>query len=360
MPRMRAARLPVACCCLLALAALAGCGGGAGSTATGETDAGTAKSRPAPPPGSFPQPHGRSLREVMETTEKPAEVTIAPEAMVFYPGVNRYPFGIVQSEREVTDAEVAIYFSRVPPVDRDAHSATGNRGQVSKALAEALDEEAVGPFPAAIESIQAEPRFRADPEAEAPEPGSVVYSAEVEFPSDGEWRMAAIVREGDETSARVLPIASVGEFTQVPRVGQRAPRIHTPTAKDVGGDLSKITTREPPDTQNDVDYADALGKEPIVLLFATPKFCQSRVCGPVVDVAEQAKEEYGDEAAFIHMEIYRENDPEKATTPQVRRFHLPTEPWLYTIDRQGTIRAAVEGAFGPELMDEAVQAAVSP
>ena len=66
-----------------------------------------------------------------------------------------------------------------------------------------------------------------------------------------------------------------------------------------------------------------LGKEPIVLLFATPQFCQSRVCGPVVDVAEQVKQEYGDKAAFIHMEIYNDNDPSKGVRPQVRAFHLP-------------------------------------
>ena len=122
--------------------------------------------------------------------------------------------------------------------------------------------------------------------------------------------------------------------------------IHTPTAADVGGDLSKITTRIPPDTQNRVDYADALGKEPIVLLFATPQFCQSRVCGPVVDVAEQVKEQYGDKAAFIHMEIYNDNDPSKGVRPQVRAFHLPSEPWLFAIDRKGVIRAEIEGAFG--------------
>ncbi len=54
---------------------------------------------------------------------------------------------------------------------------------------------------------------------------------------------------------------------------------------------------------HDVDFADALGKEPIVLLFATPALCQSRVCGPVVDVAEQVKRERPDDAAFIHLEI---------------------------------------------------------
>ena len=138
-------------------------------------------------------------------------------------------------------------------------------------------------------------------------------------------------------------------------MGQKAPKIHTPTPADVGGDLSKITTRIPPDTQNRVDYADALGKEPIFLLFATPQFCQSRVCGPVVDVAEQVKEKYGDKAAFIHMEIYNDNDPSKGVRPQVRAFHLPSEPWLFAIDRQGVVRAVIEGAFGVDRMTKVVK-----
>jgi hypothetical protein len=141
----------------------------------------------------------------------------------------------------------------------------------------------------------------------------------------------------------------------VPQVGQKAPLIHTPTPEDVGGDLSRITTRIPPDTQNKVDYADVLGKEPIVLLFATPQFCQSRVCGPVVDVAEQVKQLYGDKAAFIHMEIYNDNDPSKHVRPQVRAFHLPSEPWLFAIGRDGRIEAVIEGAFGVEELTRVVK-----
>jgi hypothetical protein len=132
--------------------------------------------------------------------------------------------------------------------------------------------------------------------------------------------------------------------------------IHTPTPSDVGGDLSKITTRIPPDTQNRVDYADVVGKEPIVLLFATPQFCQSRVCGPVVDVAEQVKEAYGDRAAFIHMEIYKDNDPSKDVTSQVKAFHLPSEPWVFVVDRHGIVRTAIEGAFGVDRLTRAVEA----
>ena len=96
-----------------------------------------------------------------------------------------------------------------------------------------------------------------------------------------------------------------------------------------------------------------------MLLFATPQFCQSRVCGPVVDVAEQVKQEYGDEAAFIHMEIYNDNDPGKGVRPQVRAFHLPSEPWLFAIDREGVVSSAIEGAFGAEALTDAVKKAVA-
>ena len=120
-----------------------------------------------------------------------------------------------------------------------------------------------------------------------------------------------------------------------------------------------MTTRVPPDTLNKVNFAEVLGKEPILLLFATPKFCQSRVCGPVVDVAQEAQDKFDGQASFIHMEIYNENDPGEGVRPQVRQFHLPSEPWLFTINREGIVSAAIEGAFGTELMDKTVEKAVS-
>lgn len=36
---------------------------------------------------------------------------------------------------------------------------------------------------------------------------------------------------------------------------------------------------------------------------ATPALCQSRVCGPVVDVAQQVADQYEGKADFIHMVI---------------------------------------------------------
>jgi hypothetical protein len=363
MPPMRAPRMLPALLCLLAGGALiTGCGGDSGAEdSTGDTST-AAESRPALAKSEFPAARNRTLRQVLKSADGPfEELVVAPAAEVFYRGENRYPFGVFDRDQgQVTDAEVALYFAKVPEPKQGGKSKAGSRGQVAKAEKQALDQPAVGPFPASIESLATKPRFEADSTREDPDAASVVYSAQLDFPRAGGWRIAAIVKDGGELKGGLLPSVEVDLFHRIPQVGQRAPVIHTPTAQDVAGDLSKITTRVPPDSQNKVDYAEALDREPIVLLFATPQFCQSRVCGPVVDVAEQAKQEYGNKAAFIHMEIYEDNNPGRGTRQQVRAFHLPSEPYLFTIDRRGVVRDAVEGAFGLKLMHEAVDKAIAP
>jgi hypothetical protein len=361
MPGMRPRRvLPVLACLLAATSLLAGCGDGSES---GDSGSDTAENRPAPPKSDFPSAEGKTLARVLNSADGPSDLVVLPAATVFYKGENRYSFGVFQRDgKQVLDAKVALYFAKVPR-PRRAKGASDTPGVTlqtanPRTAAQALNQSAVGPFPASIESLQTQPAFRALTTTNDPDAASVVYVTNVNFPSEGEWRIAALIEQGGETTATLLRSALVGEFDSIPRVGQKAPTIHTPTAADVGNDLSKITTRVPPDTQNQVDYADVLGVEPIILLFATPQFCQSRVCGPVVDEAEQVKQLYGDEAAFIHMEIYKDNDPGvrgENVRPQVRAFHLPDEPWLFAIDRQGTIRATLEGAFGVDELTRVVR-----
>jgi hypothetical protein len=346
----------VLACALAACAIVAGCGGGSDSTSSGS---GSAVNRPAPPKSAFPAAEGRTLGAIVKATDGHSELVVSPAALVFHKGVNRYPIGVFHADRsQVDDAEVALYVARVPPPGKGAGAVKEGKhekGSLAQARAKALEQPAVGPFPASLESLATKPAYRAQTTTSDPDAATAVYSTDIDFTSDGEWRIAALIKQGDKTTAALLPSATVGEFEGVPRVGEKAPLIHTPTAAEVGGDLSKITTRVPPDTQNRVDHAEALGREPILLLFATPQFCQSRVCGPVVDVAEQVKDQYGDRAAFIHMEIYKDNDPSKGVRPQVRAFHLPSEPWLFAIDRQGVIRAEIEGAFGVDRMTRVVK-----
>jgi hypothetical protein len=129
---------------------------------------------------------------------------------------------------------------------------------------------------------------------------------------------------------------------------------------DAAGNLASIDTRQPPARElHEVDFADELGKKPIVLLFATPLLCQSRVCGPVVDIALQLQSEYRDKADFIHMEIYNDNEVAKGARPQVGAFHLPSEPWLFTVDRHGKVAARIEGAYSASELEAAIKKALT-
>jgi hypothetical protein len=254
---------------------------------------------------------------------------------------------------------VAIYYSKVPELKQGAKSKSGNKGMAAAAQQQALEEPAFGPFPARIESLATKPPFQGRTTTENPDVATVIYSTELKLPAAGEYRPAVLVKEKGGLGQKLLPSINVGEFAKIPRPGDKAPSIETPTAGSVGGNLAKLTTRVPPDTQNKVNYAEVLGKEPILLLFATPKFCQSRVCGPVVDVAQQAQHEFEGKANFIHMEIYNDNDPSEGVRPQVREFHLPSEPWLFAINREGVVSAAIEGAFGTALMDKTVEKVIA-
>jgi hypothetical protein len=290
--------------------------------------------QPAPPKSAFPDPRGRSLDALLAEAAGEGAV-VSPAGKVWRKGPNRFAFGVFTVDRDqINDAQVALYAA--PP-----------------------GEPAKGPFTARIEDLTTEPAFRAKTTVDDPDAAQVTYLTEIDFDRNGEWRLIALVRDGDSLRASRLPSVVVGQYDEVPARGDKAPAIHTPTADEVGGNLEKIDTRVPPSTMHDQDFADVVGRKPAVLLFATPALCQSRVCGPVVDVAEQVKRDYGDRAAFIHMEIYRDNRKDAGVRPQVRAFNLPSEPWLFVIDRRGVIRTSVEGGFSVDELERAVREVTS-
>jgi len=140
-----------------------------------------------------------------------------------------------------------------------------------------------------------------------------------------------------------------------PGPGDKAPIIHTLTPTDVAGNLSKIDTRIPPaESLLTNDFADVVRKKPVVLIFATPQLCQSRVCGPVVDVVAQVQAKVGDKVAFIHQEIYQDNTVSKGLRPQLAPYHLRSEPWTFIIDRKGIVSSRFEGAFSVGELERAV------
>ena len=119
----------------------------------------------------------------------------------------------------------------------------------------------------------------------------------------------------------------------------------------------QIETRVPPDSMHDVDLADALDRErPVVLLFSTPALCESRVCGPVTDVAEQVKSEFERQGRLHpHGVLQGQRRLEGRASAVHRAWHLTKEPWLFTIDADGVVVARIEGAFSADELRDAVR-----
>jgi hypothetical protein len=151
---------------------------------------------------------------------------------------------------------------------------------------------------------------------------------------------------------------AVAASSPIPSAGQPPPAITTDTAASTHGNLALLTTRFPPDDMHSVSFDKLLGKRPIALLFSTPQLCTSRVCGPVTDIAVALEHQFAGRITFIHEEVFVNNQPSAGLRPQLKAFHLRTEPWLFTINRHGQIAARLEGAFGINELKQALAAAL--
>lgn len=337
MPRPSLRTTLVATACTAALLAAAGCGGSGGDG--GGASSPNAAPPPAPPevaaaqdprPADFPAVQGRTLRELADTLTAGPSVALA--TTVHEPGRNRIAFGLIDADGSFLYGDTAVYAAR-------AESAVPR-----------------GPFAAPADSLEVRPPFRSAGEADDVK---AIYHADVELPRPGRWLLLTVTRTAGGFAGAAAEVI-VARVPELPAVGERAPRVHTPTLDAAGGDAASISTREPPAREllRD-DLFDVLGRRPVALLFATPALCRSRVCGPVADVALQLQSAYGDEVAFIHHEVYAGNDPANGLRPQLEAFGLATEPWLFAIDRDGRVAARLEGAFGVAEFRDAVEAAIA-
>jgi hypothetical protein len=172
-----------------------------------------------------------------------------------------------------------------------------------------------------------------------------IYVAHLSAPKPGKyWLLAEPV--GAAQAVQALGNVVVAAESTEPGVGQKAIPSRTPTIESERGNLARLTTASPPDRallRHSV--AESLAAHvPFVVTFATPEFCTSRTCGPVVDVVEAVRRRFArSRVRFIHVEIYRNNDPGAGFNRWVKEWRLPTEPWTFLVARDGRIKAKFEG-----------------
>lgn len=178
--------------------------------------------------------------------------------------------------------------------------------------------------------------------------GAPIYRAFVDVPTGGIVELVAVSEGefGTQAMQAVEPAASA-----IPTPGSQAISTQTPTIDDDQGVVELCTLGEDC-AMHDVSLDDALAEgRPVMLMFATPAYCQTAVCGPGVETLEAVRQsgDWGD-VAFIHAEIF--SDRGETVAAHVLDWDLPSEPWLFTIDSDGAIAARVDGPMISEELSE--------
>jgi hypothetical protein len=169
-----------------------------------------------------------------------------------------------------------------------------------------------------------------------------VYVTYVKFDEAGLWgvEVNATVEGRAREPTRVQ--FDVLEKASTPAVGDPAPRTVQQTLRDVT-DISEIDSSSPPrPAMHQMTIAEAIDSgRPTVVAFATPAFCQSRVCGPLMDtVVDPLLQRYGDRVNFVHVEPYvleKARQGQLVPVPAAMEWGLQTEPWLFIIDPNGKV-----------------------
>jgi hypothetical protein len=196
-----------------------------------------------------------------------------------------------------------------------------------------------------------------------------VYIGHATFPVTGSWTADLTSQTPGGPPEQVAFSFEVIERSPVLGAGDPAPSVRTPTLDDVGGDVAKISS----DPKPDLDFyktseASALAaKKPFVLIFATPKFCQTASCGPALDRLKPVAQAHP-EMTFINVEPYVLDDKDGSLQPELdaqgylvpndatKAFKLVSEPIVFVVGSDGIIQSSFELIFTPDEIEAAILA----
>ena len=175
-----------------------------------------------------------------------------------------------------------------------------------------------------------------------------LYLADVPFDRAGTWQIDFAISTGEETEPFLIDIAAEPTTTAI---GEVAPRVETPTVLNTS--IEDLTTdTDPLLSLYEVSLDEALSNgRKTVVIFATPAYCTSAACGPMLTQTKAMSAEYPD-VDFLHIEVYGGfNEPGFAPdfdhlVPAVVAFGLPTEPWVFVTDESGVVGGRFDGVLG--------------
>ena len=271
---------------------------------------------------TFQPAHGRDAT----ATEEIQPLITTSELVV---GMNRFAFGVLKGNKLLNDAEVTLKLYAIDGSELSLVAEVKAPYQIASTLKQ---ERSVHHHPDGTEHVHGD---------ESGIPG--LYVAQLNFSRAGDWGVELLIGQRSGPADIVRLAVTVLDAPATPALGSPAPRSHNLIASDVKN-LRQIDTSPRPDPRlHQVRIADAIAQgKPQLIVFATPQFCTSRMCGPVVDIVRTLLPVYGKRVAFTHQEIWQDF-ADKKMFPTVAEWRLDTEPWVFVVDRDGIIRGKFEG-----------------
>lgn len=204
--------------------------------------------------------------------------------------------------------------------------------------------------PEAIRLTKAYTHTHDDGTIESHEAGETgAYVAQVIFRTAGTWGVDITGTAGGAPIEGLRPTFSVIEDSPSPSIGEPAPRSVQKILSDVAN-ISEIDTSVTPIPEmHDKTIAAAVTSgKPTVIVFATPAFCVSQICGPAKDFVDELYAANKASANFIHVEPYDLAKARSGAGLEPLAFisdewGLQSEPWVFFVDRGGNIAAKFEG-----------------
>jgi len=182
---------------------------------------------------------------------------------------------------------------------------------------------------------------------------------DVRFDRAGYWRVAVTAQVQGLGIEHATAAFAVQQTPSLPAPGQKALPTDNLTIRSKGVPKSAIDSRavvdgKIPDPElHEWTIAQAMKQHrPIVVVFATPLYCQSQFCGPETDAIAALWRQYKDRAVFIHVEIWKDYNAQpqvinKAAADWLFRNGDLTEPWVYLIGSNGVIQDRWSSLFDP-------------
>jgi len=202
------------------------------------------------------------------------------------------------------------------------------------------------------------------------EPKVGVYVVDLDLPTAGSYGIEFTTSAAGGAPEVIRSLFDVQHSSDVVAVGDKAPASDTPTLDDVGGDVARLSTDPAPVAAfYETSIAQALAdKKPFVVAFATPKFCVTQQCGPTLDRLKPIAARHPGVTA-INVEPYELEFKDGSLQPVLtgtpagltptaatNEWGLPTEPWVFVVDRDGIVTDSLMLIFSDEELDAALSA----